>query len=101
MSSTKEESPAQRALAAILETDDDTAKRVRSEPVKAGKKPIHRTKLWVYATGHGKPNVETAAFLERITDGAVKANEWVEKPEPVEVAPVSETFRDGSGDRVA
>lgn len=91
MSEPKDESPAQRALAGILEADGEVAKRLRAEPVKEGANPIHRTKLWVYATGRGKPSVETAAFIERMTDGAVKANEWVEPPESPEVTP-AKTF---------
>lgn len=87
MSEPKDESPAQRALAKILAADDEIAKRLRSEPVPPGDKPIHRTKLWVYATARGKPNVETAAFIERVTEGAVRANDWVEPPESAEVAP--------------
>jgi hypothetical protein len=75
-SNTREESPAQRELADVLAENKETAERLRTEPVKAGEKPIHRTKLWVYSTGRGKPNVETAAFIERVTDGRVKANGW-------------------------
>jgi len=76
MSDSKEESPAQRALAAILEADGPSAKRLKNDPVKAGGLPIHRSKLWMYSTGRGKPSVETAAFIERVTNGDVAANGW-------------------------
>ena len=77
MSSTqREESPASRALTEILKANGKPAERLRTEIVPEGEQPIHRTKLWVYSTGRGKPNVETAAFIERITDGAVAANSW-------------------------
>lgn len=78
MSSAKtiEESPSQRELAAVLEENKELAQRLRTEPLPGSDKPVHRTKLWVYATGRGKPNVETAAFIERVTGERVKANGW-------------------------
>ena len=47
------------------------------EPAKALKASnIHRTKLWVYSAGKGKPSAATAAVIERLTEGRVKANGW-------------------------
>ena len=77
MSSTqREESPSQRALADVLANHPSLAEQLRTLPVRDGEKPIHRTKLWVYSTGRGKPNVETAAFIERVTNELVPANGW-------------------------
>jgi hypothetical protein len=69
-------SPASRALATILLGDSASARRLRERPSKPKGQPIHRSKLWQYSTGRGKPKVETAAFIERATDGVVKANAW-------------------------
>lgn len=72
----RESSPSQRQLAAILEANGKPARLLRELSWREGAQPIHRTKLWFYATGRGKPSVETAAFIERVTDGQVKANGW-------------------------
>lgn len=95
-----EESESQRALAAVLSEDKGPALRLRTEPVKEGGQPIHRTKLWVYSTGRGKPNVETAAFIERVTDGRVKANGWTSDTDlPAEPggAAAPDSFRSAKG----
>lgn len=72
----REESPSQRALADVLANHTALAEALRTQPVREGGQPIHRTKLWVYSTGRGKPNVETAAFIERVTNELVPANGW-------------------------
>lgn len=44
----------------------------------------HRTALWRYRKGDRKPDVETAAEIERISGGRVPANGWEDiKGEPV------------------
>lgn len=43
-------------------------------------KGVHRTMLWRFRTGRGKPSVETAALIERETGGLAPASGW-EDPE--------------------
>lgn len=73
---TLELSRSQRALADVLAENGKKASALRTTPTQKDGKPIHRTKLWVYSTGRGKPNVDTAGFIERVTDGTVPANGW-------------------------
>ncbi len=37
---------------------------------------IHRTVLWRYRKGKGKPDADTVALLERLSSGRVQANGW-------------------------
>lgn len=62
-------SVASRALTKYLETEGATAKLAREID-------SHRTQLWRYATGRGKPDAELVAKIHRVTDGAVPADGW-------------------------
>ncbi len=73
-----EESLSSRALAAFVKEHGAGYITDRTQ--------IHRTQLWRYATGRGKPDAEQVAKLYRATDGAVAADGWetvkVELSEP-------------------
>jgi hypothetical protein len=71
MSDERHESPSSRALDALLDSEEGDALKeaFRLEN-------FHRTVLWRYRTGRGKPEVGGAAKIERITDGRVPANGW-------------------------
>lgn len=77
-------SKSQRALAEVLQENGDQAERLRTECPPGNDKPIHRTKLWMYSTGRGRPSVETAAFIEQVTEQRVPANGWVSDAHDVE-----------------
>lgn len=69
----KHESLSSRALDALLADDSpgaDALKKAFEE------EKIHRTVLWRYRTGRGKPDADTLAKIERITEGRVPANGW-------------------------
>lgn len=72
---------ASQALAGWLETDGATASLARETG-------IHRTQLWRYATGRGKPDAEQVAKIHRATAGDVSAEAWetVSEAEPKDVA---------------
>ena len=58
-----------RQLAAVLRTGGKFAEACRN----CG---IHKTQLWRYATGRGKPDAEQVAKLHRATNGRVAAYGW-------------------------
>lgn len=62
------ESVASRALNQLLDEGGELADAVRAV--------VHRTVLWRYRTGRGKPDVDTAAKLEEASAGRVQANAW-------------------------
>jgi hypothetical protein len=88
MSDERHESLSSRALDALLDDDNPESKELK-EIFEAEK--IHRTVLWRYRTGRGKPEVGGAAKIERITGGRVPANGW----EDIEKAPDSESKPNG------
>lgn len=57
-----------RALQQILEGDDEAAAVYATG--------IHRTQLWKYSTGRGKPDADGVAKLHRATGGKVAADGW-------------------------
>lgn len=63
-----EESPSSKALATEI-------KSVGWAKLNA-ETGIHRTQLWRYSTGRGKPDAEQVAKLHRATDGRVAADGW-------------------------
>lgn len=67
-----EESLSSRALAALL--GDCGYAKITAET------GIHRTQLWRYSTGRGKPDAEQIAKLHRVSDGKVAANGWETLP---------------------
>lgn len=72
------ESDSSRALDALLNEGGDFARAV-ADAFTAEK--IHRTVVWRYRNGRGKPDADTIAKIERITRGRVPANGWEDKPE--------------------
>lgn len=71
-------SDSSRALDALLNDGSDFAKAV-ADAFTAEK--IHRTVVWRYRNGKGKPDADTIAKIERITGGRVPANGWEDKPD--------------------
>jgi hypothetical protein len=71
----RHESLSSRALDALLKRKDDDAKAMKMA-LEDENEGVHRTVLWRYRTGTGKPGVEGAAKIERITGGLVPANGW-------------------------
>lgn len=67
-------------LEAIFESEDPAdealAKAITEELNPKGKPAFHRTDLWRYRTGRGKPSADSIALLERLTGGRVPANGW-------------------------
>lgn len=63
-----EESLSSRALAAYV--------KEHGAGTVVEKTQIHRTQLWRYATGRGKPDAEQVAKLHRMSDGVVAADGW-------------------------
>lgn len=66
------ESKSSRALDTLLEEGGEVAERV--------KQSIERTTLWRYRNGKAMPPADSAAELERLTDGEVPANGWEALP---------------------
>ena len=62
-------SQSSRALDALLDEGGTEAEAIKSSA-------IHRTVLWRYRKGKGKPDAETVALLERLSAGRVPANGW-------------------------
>lgn len=62
-------SGASQALTEWLKTEGATARLARDTD-------SHRTQLWRYATGRGKPDAELVAKIHRATGGAVAADAW-------------------------
>ena len=61
-------STSSRALDALLEEGGELAETIGDV--------AHRTVLWRYRKGKGKPDAETIARLERASGGRVPANGW-------------------------
>ena len=59
-----------KALDHLLDVGGPEAESIKSES------GIHRTVLWRYRTGKGKPDADTVAILDRLTGGKVPANGW-------------------------
>lgn len=66
-------SSSSRALDELLELGGAEAEAIKSSD-------IHRTVLWRYRKGRGKPDAETVALLERLSSGKVPANGWEDDP---------------------
>lgn len=73
------ESIASRALDALLIEGGPVADSVRDV--------AHRTVLWRYRKGKGKPDVQTAARLEEASGGRILANAWSDVDDADPVAP--------------
>jgi len=56
------------ALAQVLEAGGDTADTI--------KQAVHRTQLWRYCRGLGRPDADTSATLHRLSGGVVAADGW-------------------------
>jgi len=66
-------SPSGRALADLLNN------AAKNDPVaRAVKATCHRTQLWSYATGRGKPSAETAGKLDKASGGLISATGWAD-----------------------
>lgn len=76
-------SVASQALAEWLKTEGATAKLARDIE-------SHRTQLWRYSTGRGKPDAELVAKIHRATNGAVAADGWETISEEAEAKDESE-----------
>ena len=57
-----------RALDQLLEAGGEQAEAIKGL--------LHRTVLWRYRTGKGKPDADTIAKLDRLSEGFVPANGW-------------------------
>jgi hypothetical protein len=66
-------SSSSRALDDLLERGGSEAEAIKGSG-------IHRTVLWRYRKGKGKPDAETVALLERLSSGCVPANGWEDDP---------------------
>ena len=62
---------ASRALSRILDEGGEKKERVLSLG-------LHRSQLWRYATGRGKPDADQIARLDQATDGEVAAGGWLD-----------------------
>lgn len=65
---TLQPSPSSRALAKLTERPEWIARLTQ-----AG---IHKTMVWRYASGRGKPNVQIAGLIHEVTRGRVSAATW-------------------------
>jgi len=63
------ESSSSKALGRIIAADGELARAVEAEG-------FHRTQLWRYSTGRGKPDADGIAKLHRATAGIVAADGW-------------------------
>ena len=61
-------SASSRALQALIEEIGAAAVSKASD--------VHRTQLWRYATGRGKPDADQIAKLHRASSGRVAADGW-------------------------
>jgi hypothetical protein len=66
------ESKSSIALDALLKAGGPEAEAISDEATSK----IHRTQVWKYRTGRRKPDAETIARLERLSEGRVPANGW-------------------------
>jgi transcriptional regulator with XRE-family HTH domain len=62
---------ASRALSRILDEGGEKKERVLALG-------LHRSQLWRYATGRGKPDADQVAKLAQATDGEVAADGWLD-----------------------
>jgi hypothetical protein len=61
-------SKAATALAAILATPGKTQDALRAR--------YHRTQLWRWASGRGRPDHDNASELQKLSRGRVRADGW-------------------------
>jgi hypothetical protein len=66
------ESKSSIVLDALLKAGGPEAEAISDEATSK----IHRTQVWKYRTGRRKPDAETIARLERLSNGRVPANGW-------------------------
>jgi hypothetical protein len=62
-------SPAALELHCLLEENSEACRQIKDR--------VDRMQLWRYRTGKGYPSVKTAALLETLSGGRIKANGWV------------------------
>jgi hypothetical protein len=67
------ESQSSRALDALLNRGGPAAEAIKTSS-------IHRTMLWRYRTGRGKPDAKSIALLEQLSGGEVPGNGWIDIP---------------------
>jgi hypothetical protein len=82
MAEPKHDSPARRSLDNILREEaspEAVAIRTCAE--------IHRTMLWRYRTGKGRPDANTIALLAQLSNGRIPATGWVDDEKPAEETP--------------
>lgn len=72
----KHNSPSRRALDHLLDEESPEAIAVRENP------KLHRTMLWRYRTGKGRPDANTIALLDQLSRGRVPATGWVDDEKP-------------------
>jgi hypothetical protein len=70
------DSPSRRALDHLLTEESAEAKAVRECA------DVHRTQLWKYRTGRGRPDANTIALLARLSRNRVPADGWADDPKP-------------------
>lgn len=61
-------SPSAVVLDAILTDGGEVAESIKDA--------VHRTQLWRFRTGKGKPDANTIALLHRLSEGRVAADGW-------------------------
>lgn len=61
--------PSAELLAKVLDEDGGPAKTIKER--------FHRTVLWRWLTGRRPPDLESATFVERATNGRVPASGWL------------------------
>jgi hypothetical protein len=81
-------STSSRALHALLEEGGEQAEAV--------KLVAHRTVLWRYRNGNGKPDVVTATKLERASEGRVPANGWEDDAAEAKSSPHAAPGKEGA-----
>lgn len=62
------------SLGAILDRSGKAATYIRER--------WHRTMLWRWRTGRGRPDLDTAAELHKVTRGRVRADGWTTPAAP-------------------
>lgn len=50
----------------------------KSAEADAIKERFHRTVLWKWRTGRGKPSADVLGILEQLSGGRVRANDWLD-----------------------
>ena len=72
MSELRNVPPSGVALKTLLEEDGEEAKAIREA--------IHRTQLWRFTTGRGKPGADNLAQIAALSRGRVPADGWGDGP---------------------